>query len=75
MKRVDLSFPEFGFVVATRAALGAGIGLLVTGRVCRQSRRRLGAALLAVGALTTIPAAFLLFGREAGPGPKKTVAA
>ena len=34
MKRVDLSFPEFGFVVATRAALGAGIGLLLTGRSC-----------------------------------------
>jgi hypothetical protein len=75
MKRVDLSFPEFGFVVATRAALGAGIGLLLTGRVCRRSRQRLGATLLAVGALTTIPAAFLLFGRDAGPGPKKSAAA
>lgn len=68
MKRVDLSFPEFGFVVATRAALGAGIGLLLTGRACRRSRKKLGAALLAFGALTTIPAAFLLFGRDAGAG-------
>ena len=29
MKRVDLSFPEFGLIVATRAALGAGVGLLL----------------------------------------------
>ncbi len=68
MKRVDLSFPEFGFVVATRAALGAGVGLLATGRVCRRNRKKLGAALLAFGALTTIPAAFLIFGRDAGAG-------
>ena len=75
MKRVDLSLPEFGFVVATRAALGAGIGLLATGRVCRRSRQRLGAALFALGALTTIPAAFLLFGRHAGPEGQQTAAA
>ncbi len=63
-KNVDLSLPEFGFVVATRAALGAGIGLLAAGRLDRRSRQRVGAALVTVGALTTIPAAFLLFGRD-----------
>ena len=63
MKRVDLSLPEFGFVVATRGALGAGIGLLAADRLRRRNRRRLGAALLALGALTTIPAAFMIFGR------------
>jgi hypothetical protein len=67
MKRVDLSLPEFGFVVATRAALGAGVALLATGRTCRQSRRRLGVALLAFGALTTLPAVYLLFGRQRTP--------
>ena len=65
MKRVDLSLPEFGFVVATRAALGAGIGLLASERLCRRDRKRVGTALLAVGALTTIPAVYLLFGRGA----------
>ena len=64
MKRFDLSLPEFGFIVATRAALGAGVGLLATGRVCRRTRQRLGLGLLTLGALTTIPAAFLLFGRR-----------
>ncbi|HEY1433960.1 MAG TPA: hypothetical protein VGG65_01215 [Thermoanaerobaculia bacterium] len=64
MKRVDLSMPEFGFIVATRAALGAGVGMLATERLRRGDRRRLGAVLLAIGAATTIPAARLLFGRR-----------
>ena len=62
MARLDLSFREFGFIVATRAALGAGIGLLLAGRLARRKRQRLGATLVAVGALTTIPAAFTLRG-------------
>ena len=66
MKRLDLSFPEFGFIVATRAALGAGIGLLAAERLRSRNRHRLGAALLAIGVLTTIPAAYLLL-RELGP--------
>jgi hypothetical protein len=63
-KRVDLSFPEFGFIVATRAALGAGVGLLLADRLRRKQRRNIGSTLIAVGALTTIPAAFALFGSE-----------
>lgn len=74
MKRLDLSIPEFGFVVATRAALGVGIGLLAADRLSRCNRRRIGATLLAVGALTTIPAAFLLFGRR-GAGEERRSAA
>ena len=64
MRRVDLALPEFGFVVATRAALGAGLGLLATRGLGRQTRQRIGATLLTVGALTTLPALFLIFGRE-----------
>ena len=75
MKRVDLSLPEFGFVVATRAALGAGVGLLATGRVCRRTRQRLGLGLLTLGVLTTIPAAFLLFGRRSPTGRGSIAAA
>ena len=70
IKRVDLSLPEFGFVVATRAALGAGIGLLASAGLCKRSRKRLGATLLAFGALTTAPALYFLFGRKnAGDSP------
>ena len=60
MKRLDLSFPEFGFIVATRAALGAGVGLLLAPRLGRKRQRAVGATLVAIGALTTIPAAFAL---------------
>ncbi len=63
-KRVDLSLPEFGFVVATRAALGAGVGLLASAGLGKRARKRLGATLLTIGALTTIPAFYFLFGRE-----------
>jgi hypothetical protein len=62
MKRVDLSFPEFGFIVATRAALGAGLGLLLARKIGRRRQRAVGATLVAIGALTTIPAAFALRG-------------
>jgi hypothetical protein len=72
MKRVDLALPEFGFIVATRAALGAGVGLLATARLCRRSRKQLGVVLFAIGAITTVPAAFLLFGRR---DPEKSAAA
>ena len=67
MKKVDLAFPEFLFIVATRAALGAGAALLATARVSARGRRRLGVALFATGALTTIPALLLVFGRGESP--------
>jgi len=57
MKRLVLSLPTFGFVVATRAALGVGIGLLIADRLPASKRRATGAALVALGAATTIPAA------------------
>jgi hypothetical protein len=75
VKRLDLSFPEFGFVVATRAALGAGIGLLLADKLGRCNRRRVGATLLALGVLTTIPAVFMLFGRGRAAERKRTTAA
>jgi hypothetical protein len=55
MKNVMLSLPTFGFVVGTRAALAAGIGLLLAGRLTDSQRRKLGLTLLSVGAATTIP--------------------
>ena len=51
-----LDLPAFAFVVVTRAALAAGIGMLLTTRPSTRERRSVGATLLAVGAATTIPA-------------------
>jgi hypothetical protein len=56
MKTFALDLPAFAFVVVTRAALAAGIGLLVSGKLNERQRRSIGAALLGVGAATTIPA-------------------
>jgi hypothetical protein len=65
MKNVVLSPPKFGFIVATRAALAAGIGLLVSQRLSEAHLRRVGTTLVAVGVLATIPAAlFLAQGRK-----------
>lgn len=68
--RVNLSLPEFGFVVMTRGVLGAGIGLLASEGLRKRARRRLGAALMSIGVLTTPPALYLLFRREAAGGDK-----
>jgi hypothetical protein len=56
VKRLEFSLPEFGFIVATRAALAAGVGLLAGAALTRRERRLVGFALLGVGAVTTIPA-------------------
>ena len=56
MKKVTLPLPWFGFVVATRAALAFGAGLLASAKIPEQRRRPLGLLLVAVGAATTIPA-------------------
>ena len=60
MNNIVLSRPQLGFVVATRAALGFGIGQLASSRLDRDRRRVLGGMLVAVGALTTIPAVLLI---------------
>jgi hypothetical protein len=63
MKEVALSLPLFGFVVATRAALGVGIGLLISEKLSPSRRRAVGSALVAVGAATTVPAALSVIRR------------
>ena len=65
MSTVVLTRPEFAFIVATRGMLGAGIGLLVSQRLNEVQRRSVGLALLAIGLVTTIPAAAAVFGRRA----------
>jgi len=56
MKAVALDLPAFAFVVGTRAALAAGVALLVSRRLTDGQRRTAGAALVGIGAATTIPA-------------------
>jgi len=50
-----ISLPELGLVAGTRAALGAGIALLLGDRLDSKPKKAVGWTLLAVGALTTLP--------------------
>ena len=68
MKTLELNVPIFGFAVATRAILGAGIGLLLSGRVPQERRRAVGLALLGIGVATTVPVVMALIrGRREEP--------
>lgn len=55
MERRKLSIPELAIISGTRAALGAGLGLLLADKLGRERRKGFGWALLSVGAITTIP--------------------
>ncbi|HSQ31821.1 MAG TPA: hypothetical protein VLN49_18310 [Gemmatimonadaceae bacterium] len=60
MRDIVLSPPKFGFVVATRAALAFGFGLLVSKKLGESWRRSLGKGLVAAGALATVPAVLFI---------------
>ena len=66
MDKLVLSLPTLGFVVGTRAALGVGIGLLLSGRMTESQRRAVGVTLVAIGVATTIPAAMAVFHQRRG---------
>src|SRR5262249_41419267 len=62
MRETRISLPELALVAGTRAALGAGVGLLLADRFGHEQRRAVGWTLLIIGALTTIPLGFEVFG-------------
>ena len=57
--------PEFVLVAGTRVMLGVGIGLLAAGRITDENRRLIGRILFAIGAVSTIPLAWQVLGRQA----------
>jgi len=59
----SLTIPEVMLIAGTRIALGAGLGLLIADKLTRDARKGAGWALLAVGALTTIPLAVGILGK------------
>jgi hypothetical protein len=75
-KSLTVRLPVFGFIVATRAALGFGAGLLLSDKIPAHRRRTLGMTLVALGAATTIPAIKAIKGnlsREASIKPFSAV--
>ena len=61
MKTVELKLPEIGLLAMTRAALGAGVALLLSNKLDERQRRAAGIALTVIGALTTLPFAAQFF--------------
>jgi hypothetical protein len=69
MRQTQITLPELALVGGTRAALGAGVGLLLADRLSTEQRRAVGWTLCIVGLLTTIPLAFEVLGaRRAAAG-------
>ena len=62
MRETRITVPELILVAGTRAVLGAGLGLLLADRLSADQRRAAGWTLFLVGALSTIPLAFEVFG-------------
>jgi len=62
MKPKEVTVPELALIAGTRGMLGAGIGLLLSGKLSREQRRAVGWTLVAVGAVTTIPLVVEVFG-------------
>jgi len=57
MSERGFTIPEIMLIAGTRVALGAGLGLLLAGKLNSDARKGAGWALLAVGAISTIPLA------------------
>src|SRR5690348_16116113 len=66
VRQVSLTIPELGLIAGTRAALGAGIALLLSERLPPEQRRAVGWTLLAVGIVSTVPLVADVVGKTRG---------
>ena len=55
MRKVTLPLPALGYVIATRAALAAGVALTFGHRIPERRRVAIGRTLIAIGVATTAP--------------------
>jgi hypothetical protein len=55
MKHLDLTLPRLIAIAVTRGLAGAGLGLLLADRIPHGRRRPIGAMLLGIGAVSTLP--------------------
>jgi hypothetical protein len=62
MRETRVTLPELALIAGTRAALGAGLGLLLADRLPQDQRRAVGWTLLLFGAASTVPLAFEVLG-------------
>jgi hypothetical protein len=71
MRQAHLTLPELALIAGTRAALGAGLGLLLADRLSDDQRRAIGWTLVAVGVVTTLPIAVEVFGSLRSPSQEE----
>ncbi|HEY0545487.1 MAG TPA: hypothetical protein VGC91_08940 [Pyrinomonadaceae bacterium] len=57
MKKTELTLPELALIGGTRGLLGAGLALLLAGKLKEQQRKAIGWTLFLIGAISTIPLA------------------
>jgi hypothetical protein len=69
MMEKKLTITEILLIAGTRVALGAGIGLLLSGRLNDDQRKAAGVALALIGGLTTIPLAINVISKTDGVSP------
>ncbi len=68
MPTTTLSLIKISALAGTRAALGAGVGLLLADRLEPGTRRAVGGALLAVGVASTVPLVVSIVRGMGAPG-------
>lgn len=66
MRQRKVTLAELGLVAGTRAIGGVGLGLLLAGRLTDRERRAIGWTLFLMGALSTIPLALQILGKDDG---------
>ena len=68
ISNTTMSVPELALIAGTRAVLGVGLGLLLTDRLSPEQRKAVGWTMFAIGAVSTLPLGFEIFGgrRQAG---------
>lgn len=63
MQERGLTIPEIILIGGTRAALGAGLALVLGEKLRRETRKGAGWALFAIGALSTVPLVLGILGK------------
>jgi hypothetical protein len=64
MEKPDITLPDLALIVGTRGMLAAGLALLLADKLPRDQQKAIGWTLTVIGAVTTIPIAFKLFGKK-----------
>lgn len=64
MKQVKLPYYELEIIAGTRAMLGIGLGLVLADQLSRDTRRKVGYALAAIGVVSTVPLILDIWGNR-----------